>query len=217
MSVAMLVRTDRDHDILDALARRSRIMSLAQIAGFWWSGGATPEKHARNRLQELQGAGFLDSEPAISVPIISLPGPVFVWSPGQPDPDAYAVSKALISRWPMVDPVPVLLYFATETTHNQYGGARTPRRPKADHVCHDLHVAELYLKFRRERPEDAKRWIGEDARRKSGRWLKDPDAILDFGSEASPHVVEFGGRYNAKEVAEKHRDCAKRGRSYELW
>lgn len=166
---------------------------------------------------ELTNAGFLECEQVLSPPMIELPGPVAVWEPGQPEPNAQVVSWQLVSRWPKLDALPIMLYFATETTHNQYGGARTPHRPKADQVCHDLHVAELYLKFRRERPEDAARWIGEDARRKSGRFLKDPDALLDRGPNASPHVVEFGGRYDAKRVAAFHKDCAQRGRSYELW
>lgn len=215
--MSRFVRTERDHQILEALARKVRIMSLPQIAGAWWATLESPEQHARARLLDLYNAGFVGCLDLLSVPLIELSEPVATWSPGEPAPNPGAVSWRLVSRWPKLDPVRVTIFHATEATHNQYGGARTPRLPKADQVAHDLHVAQLYLAFLRERTEEAARWIGEDARRLSGFWLKDPDAVIDLGDARPPHVVEFGGRYDAERVEAFHRDCAKRDRSYELW
>ncbi len=212
-----LVRTPRDDQILQALASKVRILTVSQITHYWWGDTETGLHNARARLLDLHDAGFVDRLQLLSPPLIELVRPVVTWAPGQPAPDPGAISWRLVSRWPLVDPVRVTVYLATATTHNQYGGARTARRPKADQVGHDLHVAQLYLKFLRERPEDAARWIGEDARRLSGFWLKDPDAILNRGEGKEPHVVEFGGRYDTERVEAFHKDCAKRNRSYELW
>ena len=77
-------------------------------------------------------------------------------------------------------------------------------------------MATLYLKFREERPGDAKHWIHEEAFRREMRgYGKLPDAIIRSGG--FDRVIEFGGAYGKTKLENFHRFCAMRELPYELW
>jgi hypothetical protein len=210
-------RTTRDHEILKALAVKVRMLSLAQIAEAWWATASRPEVHARRRLSELRDAGLVQETAVPASPLLELSAPVVVWRVGQPTPDHAAVAAILLHRWPAAPTRPTSVFTSTEAANNLYGGPLSVRPIHPAHVDHDLHVAEVYLRYRRTHPELTERWVGEDVRPKSGYRLKDPDAVLEFDGGALIHVVEFGGRYDSERVRDFHDDCAKRHRSYEIW
>lgn len=210
-------RSDRDHQILEALACKVRVMSLAQIAAAWWPEGATPLIHAQRRMKELYEAVFVDELTVLGGPMLNLTEPLVLWRRGDPDPDFGAVAWRLTSRWPKVAASRMTVFTATQDTHNQYGGAVTPRGIKRGQVTHDLHVTTVYLHYLRTDPAGAAAWVGEDTRPKSGYRMKDPDAVLEFTDGRPVHAVEFGGRYEMERVRDFHADCAARGRTYELW
>ncbi len=113
---------------------------------------------------------------------------------------------------------PTRVVLAAKTANDIFGGPTSRPRFSSHHATHDLHLAEVFLLFRRLRPDDAADWLGEDIREKSGFRLKDPDALIEHGDGRRPLVVEFGGRsYDAMHLRTFHEDCEARKRDYELW
>lgn len=212
-------RSQRDKEILHALARKVRFFSLKQVAAAWWSTGRTPETHARRVLGRLTDAGFLDEAQLLTSPPLDLREPLFVWRDGEPEPDFGPLAWRMQSRFPPEEkPVGVTIYTATRATLNEFGGPSQLKRVDLQNGTHDLHLAAVYALFHRRRPADAAAWIGEDVRPKSGFRMKDPDAVLEYANGRRPLVVEFGGRsYKADHLRDFHHDCVSRGRDYELW
>jgi len=210
-------RTPRDHAILKTLAVKVRFLSLSQIARAWWGQASIPEIHARRRLTELRETRIVRETNVPASPMLPLKAPIAVWKLGCAAPDFAAVAQTLTNRWPPLPTSPTSIFSATEATNNLYGGPLSVRPIHLAHVDHDLHVGEVYLRYLRDHPALAERWVGEDVRPKSGYRLKDPDAVLEFDEGARIHVVEFGGRYDMERVRDFHNDCAKRQRSYEIW
>jgi len=209
-------RTVRDQQIQRALALKVRYFSLRQIAECWWPDAKQPEVLAQRGLRQLVLDGLIERLTPMTGPMLDLAAPLLSWHQGQLDPDFGAVSWRLQSRWPQVPLTPTTIYRNSARTNSMYGGPDDPKAVKIDQVTHDLHVSAVYLHFLRHRPDEAEFWVGEDLRPKSGFRLKDPDAILER-PDGSLHVVEFGGKYDTDRFRAFHVDCAKRGRSYELW
>lgn len=212
-----MLRTQRDHELLETLGRKVRMLALEQIASTWWPDSRGSVTQARRRMLQLCEAGSLDRYDVLAHGFLELTKPVITWNMGDPPPDFGAVAWQLNHRWPPVAPRRTVLFMATERTCNLYGGPLTPRRPKPGQVTHDLHVGALYLRLLQADPVSAEAWVGEDTRPKSGFGLKDPDAILEYRDGRPSLVVEFGGRYDRGRVEDFHRDCKKRNRAYELW
>ncbi len=211
-------RTDRDNEILEALACRVRVFSLEQLAGAWWPTASNAQAISRRRLTELSGAGWLHATHVYVSRMLELTAPIHIWSPGEPDPDCAAIARSLAQRWEVDRPPTRLSVFtATRQTLDEFGGPVRPKRLDTLYATHDLNLAAVYLFFRRERPDDAGAWIGEDLRPKAGYKLKDPDAVLEFSDGRPELVVELGGKYSQETVQAFHEDCARRGRRYELW
>lgn len=210
--------TTRDSEILESLARKVRAFSVAQLARGWWATSKDPTAFARRRVRHLVESGYVKNLMVYAAPLLPLSEPLFVWHDGQPAPDFGALAWRLQSRWPEVAPEPTEIILATPATNNQFGGPVSRPRFTSHHAAHDLHVSELFLRFREARPEELAGWLGEDIRPKSGYRLKDPDVLIERGSGQRSLVIEFGGRsYEAEHLRTFHDDCAARERDYELW
>jgi len=209
-----MARTDRDKLLLKVLARKIRVVVADQVAT-WWA--VTPAT-ARRRLNHLAEIGCLEAiRGDRALPFIELAQPVVTWSPGRPDPNPDAVAWRLQHRWPDMPPVPVTVYRASQHSNNRYGGPRKPKPIREGQLTHDLHVTSLYVRFSRCDAERAQAWLGEDCIPKAGYRKKDPDAVLIFDNGRPELIIEFGGKYDARRVADFHRDCRERERAYELW
>ena len=207
--------TPRDLEILEALTLKVRIFTLRQIASAWWNEGKHQLANARRRLTVLSSAGLLDRYVINAHPLIPLPRPVSTWLPGDEHPDVQAISWKLQRRWTKPSQ-PTTTFVATKKSANLFASyAGTP--PSVLQVSHDLHQSAVYLSYRRQDPELAQRWLGEDALTKAGYGVKDPDAYL-LDDDGSPfRVVEFGGKYDARRVRDFHDHCEERSLAYELW
>lgn len=210
-------RTDRDNQIVAALAAKARLFSLGQIASTWWTDSRSPVPSARKRLTLLCDAGLLKRLTVYARPLLDLTGPLLIWRPGNPAPNFDALAWRLERRTPTVAPRQLTAYRTTPTANNQFGGPPRFKPLIHDQVWHDLHVSAVFLRFLKTDPEAAAAWVGEDVRGKEGHLLKDPDAVLEFRDGRPPVVIEFAGRYDARRLAEFHHDCVKRERSYQLW
>lgn len=210
-----LVLTPRDQDILSTLSLRVRLLTLAQIARTWWH--ETASTAARRRLGQLREAGLLSSAQIVALHVGVLEAPIVCWGPAQPRPNLGAVAWRLKRRWSAA-PQPAVIYFATRRCGQLFGGARRGKFARAFQVSHDLGVAEMFLAYRRTRPETVRRWIDEDRLAPYRRGEKLPDAVLATAPSAVPELVlEFGAGYGKSRVVAFHEDNLSRGLRYQIW
>jgi hypothetical protein len=206
---------DRDRQIVTALTRRIRVLTLHQIARTWWECSPGRYDTALGRLSLLVRRGVLQCFPLRTYPELLLEKPVWEWYPGEPPPPFGVVSYRLKSRWD--EPLRVTtVYTASKQSARFFAGHGGPLcRPLQ--VTHDLHVSAIYLQLLLNRPQDANGWVSEDmlGPRKSGR--KVPDAEIHDADGRPQKVIEFGGSYAPERVRKVHEDCETRGLPYELW
>ena len=84
-------------------------------------------------------------------------------------------------------------------------------------TTHDLHVSQVFLFYRENRPDLASLWVGEDSVIPLNEHEKRPDAVLLNEAKEILRVVEFGGAYKADRVQAVHDFCWQRNLPYELW
>jgi hypothetical protein len=205
--------TPRDLDIAFTLARRVRLITLADLVCVWW-----PESYsfqtAWHRLRELAQGGWVQLR---TVNLRSMPAiePLFAWAPGRPDPNIERVSDAAKSRW--TDPaVPTQVAFAGTRAANVYGSTGG-RLAALNHRDHDAHLGSVFALYRVKRAHEATDWVGEDARPKAGFRIKDPDALLIDAAGRPYRAIECAGSYSAEQVAAFHEHCLENRLPYELW
>lgn len=206
--------TDRDRDILDALALRVRVLAVEQIAAEWFARTADPVKNARRRAHELAQSGCVECFTASVRPPLELAEPLVRWKPRDPAPDLRRLSGRLLKRW--TAPVaPTLLVVATRAAGRWLGGAGG-RRPRRSEGSHDLTVAAVYLNWRRRAPEAAE-WLSEARLRTLGfgDQTRLPDAMVQLGGART--VIEIGGAYSTEKLTEFHEFCWHEGLPYEIW
>lgn len=207
--------TTRDRDILAVLTQKVRVLSVAQVARTWWRTATRSEAGALRRLKELEGEGLASVFQVLARPELELASPVLVWSPGEPAPDFASLAYQLRARWrePLKS---TAVAMATERAGHWLGGAGG-RRPRASETSHDLSLGALYLKFRSERPADARTWTSEALlyNRESGSGERLPDAMV--GTRRRRRVVELGGSYTAEHLHSLHGYCVAKSLPYEVW
>jgi hypothetical protein len=216
-----ILPTKRDLEILDALTRRIRVLSLDQIARTWWQDAGNRNRVAENRLRELAGENLLHLERAPAHPELTLEAPVTVWTTNDPEPEWGAVSYKLQTRW-RSHPETTLCVSASKTAVNRFGG-HGGRPPRSVERTHDIHMAQVYLIYREKYPELLAHWVFEEKikaeRRREAREAtygqKLPDVILRSGRDI--RVVEFGGAYGKDKLVSFHRYCKEHAFPYEIW
>lgn len=216
--VPKLEPTSRDREVIEALTRRVRLLTLAQIARTWWPEATGPLTLARRRLDRLAAAGYLESADRLARPEIRLAKPLARWKPGRPVPDAARISHLGRSRFTDA-PRTHRIFWASPRTMREHVGIRT-RAPRTNEISHDLHLAQVFLRLRDDRPELAIGWTAEwmpapRAGRRSSTASKKPDALVRTRDKVI--AIEFVGHYTPHTITEFHTYCARRGYWYELW
>lgn len=207
---------DHDRDLLTALTLRVRLFTAQQVARFWlFDGRPASLSNARRRLRSLCAARLLEERPILAEPALKLQSPIVAWNVDDPPPAFHAVAWRLQCRW-TESASETVVYLATDFAADTFGGVAA-RLPTLGQETHDLHVSEVYLLMRRERPALAKFWLGEEVIRPTRIEEKLPDAVIVNAAGVPVRVIEFGGRYDHKRVAAFHLDCQSRGLPYELW
>jgi hypothetical protein len=173
------------------------------------------ERHAvaRTALTRLADAGLIESLTLEAYPLLPLLRPLFAWNVGDPCPppthwDQIAAQSQ--NRWNKPH-VPVEVWRATKRASHIWGAFHDARRVRHSEASHDLHLAEVFVRYRRERPAAADDWFGEAAFPKLGfdlKRMKDPDAFLMSDSGTAHRVVEFAGSYQAEHLWEFHAHCS---------
>ena len=204
----------RDIELLQALTTRVRLLTAVQIADTWWT-NRRRELRATRRLRALCGAGLLQERAVLAEPFLALEAPVASWAPGDTTPEYHAIAWRLQRRWTQTAQETVV-FLATDLAADTVGGVAA-RLPTLGQETHDLHVSQVYLRMRRERPQLAAFWLGEEIVRPTRTDEKLPDALIVDPAGNPARVIEFGGRYDHKRVAAFHIDCQSRELPYELW
>ncbi len=207
--------TVRDLEILEAVTRRVRVLTIPQIARTWWASSKRPAEDARARLQSLRKDDLLLIERLPAHPELTLQSPITSWEPGVSAPDFGVVSYRLQSRW-SEHPVSTMCVSATTVAANRFGG-HGGRLPRQVERTHDIHLAAVYLLYRDRHSEVLSNWIFEEQLRHERREKAErlPDAILVTAGRRK--VVEFGGAYPKAKLEAFHAYCKERELPYEVW
>ena len=209
--------TERDREIVGMLCCRVRIVSLSQVANHWWNEAKQGLENARRRLSVLVKDGLLNESQVMARPLPELTAPVMSWNPGDAEPAYGSIAWRLQSRWEK-EPRKTRVYFATSRAANLFGGRAAGRIKQEFQATHDLGVSEMFLQILKQRPDEAKNWIGEDEIASHRRGQKLPDAVIALRADDRPQLVlEFGGAYDKDRLIEFHFDNQQRGLPYEIW
>jgi len=210
----MAALTHRDFDILETLTRRVRLLAIEQIRRVWWP-THTNCRIARRRMRQLAAAGLVCRTIVNAHPLLPVKQPLGIWRADDEEPDAHRISREARDRWRQTSE-PVEVFTATRRTANLFGST-AGRLPAMLHRDHDLLLSQVFATYRTLRPEEARRWLGEDALPKAGYRIKDPDAFLVDGSGRPSRVIESAGRYAPAQIASFHAYCVEYDLAYELW
>lgn len=206
--------TTRDLDLLETLACRVSVLSLAQAVALHWS--ATHHRGTpRRRLLGLARGGWIVRRVVNAHPLLPVERPLFVWQPRDDEPDALRISRLARARWSRAAR-PTEIYVASKRCASVFGSTAGCHAAMS-HLDHDLRLAAVYVHYRLHHPALASRWIGEHALPKAGYRIKDPDAFLRDDRGRVLRVIESAGRYSATQVESFHEHCADNQLPYELW
>ncbi len=206
--------TPRDLDILQTLTRRVRLLAMEQIRRIWWPKYGSA-RAARRRMLKLAAAGLVDRTIVNAHPLLPVEQPLAVWRQGNEEPNARRVSRQARARWRR-PAKPLEVFTATSRTASLFGSTATGV-PNMLHRDHDLLLGQVFVLYRTRRPEEARRWLGEDALPKAGYRIKDPDAFLIDADGRPGCVIESTGRYAARQIVAFHAHCMEYDLAYELW
>lgn len=203
----------RDHEILETLTHRVRVLSLSQITRTWWASGRNGASLARRALTRLARADLLHLEPLSARPEVNQSEPLALWQPDLPAPDLGRVAYQCQQRW-RLPAVTAMCALATAAAGHALGG-RGGRFPRQTELTHDLHLAHVYLLMRAALPTRASSWRFEDTRPRGARDAFVPDALVTDGGHTT--VIECAGAYDEPKLRAFHAACVEADLAYELW
>ncbi len=210
--------SERDRQLLAILTRKIRVLTIEQIARTWFHNSDNPKAAAKRRVKRMSEAGWLATKTMLAHPEILLEEPVFKWLPGNESPGFGQIAYRLKARWNQ-SPVSTSFVLATSQAGRTFGGYVADRAPRQSEASHDLHLAQVYLLYRVDRPASAKRWVSEHQlyAEGGGRGERLPDAILRHPSRnrSKDYIIEFGGAYSKSKLSEFH--AALSHLRYEIW
>jgi hypothetical protein len=216
-----LVLTNRDREILEALTRHVRVLSLPQIARTWWRDSQNPARAADSRLRILAAEGLLSIERTLAHPELTLDSPLARWDLSEAEPNFGAISYQLQRRWSS-HPVLMACFSASKVAADRLGG-HGARPPRAVERTHDIHMAQVYLLYRLRQPEVLADWVFEEQVKAERRLApgrpnygdKLPDVLLRTKSQT--RAIEFGGAYSKEKLIAFHGYCKEQLLPYEIW
>lgn len=213
---------DATHEaIVVTLAQCVRVLTDHQIASSVWLGGPMDRGEINERLGALRSTGLVEIADRLAKPEIVVNSPLIAWSPGsKSEPELGKVAYRLKTRWRGV-PRPTRVVTATTLAKRRYGGFGKPYAPRADDLTHDIHMGQLWTRYRGDLSDDL-RWVGEDRLRSEGAERlgvfggRVPDAVLRRPNDSEPAmIIEFGGAYAKPKLRQIHE--AFRTHPYTLW
>ena len=208
----------RDQLYIHNLSICVRCFSLSQLADSYFNGSVSA---AKKRLVITEKAGLIERYPAIIHPPLSVDRPVVSWKLDHLIPvDLESISHKLRSRW-TTKSLRTSVYIASPKAAVMFGRDYHPL-PRASELNHDLHLSEIFLWYRKNRPQLAQNWVGEDAIKqvlpKPSNGQAIPDALI-LDSHFNPvQGVEAGGQYSPRRIAKLFAHIKQqRYQTFEIW
>jgi len=206
--------TDRDRELLLALAQRVRLFAQRQVADGFWNGELA---NARRRLKRLQQAGLVTKVTVHARSLPPLDAPLFSWRPDDAAPDGGAIAYRCQQRWKSRAVRPTSAWTISEAGARAFGGIGRSELKHSTQATHDLGVAAVWLRLRQVAPQWATAWRGEDVMADTRRGEKLPDGFIVNDQGQVVWIIEFAGAYDAQRINAVHEDCVVRHLPYQLW
>lgn len=206
--------TDRDREVLSALAVKVRLFSQRQLSDHFFHGDLA---NVRRRMHRLAEAELVTSVSVLARTLPLLEKPLASWQLTDPTPDFGAIAHRCQQRWKGLAARNVTAWMATEQTAQLFGGRRRGQLAHGTQATHDLGVSEVWLRFRSVAPLWATAWQGEDAMAETRTGEKLPDAFIVDQTGVVMRIIEFAGAYDTERVRAVHQDCVSRNLAYQLW
>lgn len=208
--------TDRENELCVILSHHVRILSIDQIARGWWPPNRDARWRARAAVNRLAREKWLCPVTVLARPMLELSAPIFEWAPGDPEPAFTLLENRCQERWecPAVQTEVVV---AGRRALEVFGGSTPGDVKNACQTTHDLHLAEIFLRYREAGLNWREQWVGEDVIAARWEWKKLPDAVLCDKGGNPVRAVDFGGAYRDERLRDFHVMCATKSLSYELW
>jgi hypothetical protein len=200
----------RTGQVVKTLATKVRVMTLEQVAENWFSDLARPKNAAREGLHRAEKEGLLVTAWGMAHPTVPLPGPLYRYEANDrtPPPLFGRLSWEARRRFRKA-PVRTLYVTAAKLGKAAFGQSPGRRSGRTSELTHDIHVAEVYLRFLKLDSEREREWRGED--HLQGSVIR-PDAVI--GDTA----IDFIGKYSASKIESLHRQYIGAGiRVFEFW
>jgi hypothetical protein len=196
----------RIDQVVDVLATKVRVMVLEQIAETWFADAVRPQEAARAGLRQAEREGLLATTWEMAHPRIPLLAPLYRYRADEktPEPDFGRLSWQARRRFrkPLTR---MLVARGTTKAKRAFGRGDCRRSQRPSDRNHDLHVTELFLRFRRDGRGEL--WKGEDELLGTIR----PDAMM------GEIAIDFIGQYSKSKLAALHRQYIDEFLAFELW
>ena len=149
---------EREEEIVRTLADKVRVLTLSQVARTWWTESRWGKSRAKSALSRLAERKLVRLRRALARPINLDEQAIVEWSIGDVIPDLETVATYLHRR-AMIDASMQSIVTAASKAVALFGTGRATSI-KLTQLTHDLHVSEVYLRYRD--GELVKRWLSED-------------------------------------------------------
>lgn len=216
---APIILSRRDHQLLDTLGFRVRLLTLSQVSRGFFGGD---DRYASRRVERLSAARVLVRRSLVARSAPALDAPMVRWNPGSDAPDFASISALLIKRWGRQQTVVANVVSLGSAARKLTGRSGDVRIKHPHQVGHDLALSEVFLRYLDRAPELAGRWVGEDrldlltpTKRKGRQAI--PDAVLQNAEGAPELAIELGGLYSPQRIEALHQSFSKQELSYEIW
>lgn len=203
-----------EEQILRALANDIHVLSIVQAARTWWTNTRWGRSRAKASMAKLETSGWLRIHRSLARPVQQLSNPLLTWNPGDDTPDLWKVSRVLHRR-SMKDASMITFVFASPRSIALFGERRAPSL-KLTQMTHDLHVTEVYLRYRTN-GLPSRHWLSEDHLPRDWPLRERPDAVLTDDYGRIHRAVDYGGNYPPSRLAELHDGFSSIELSYEIW
>lgn len=200
----------RIDQVVEVLATKVRVLALGQVAEGWFSDLARPKDAARESLRRGAKEGLLATAWGMAHPRVPILAPLYRFeAEAQTPPPIFGRLSWEARRRFSKAPVRTLFAIATNRGKQAYGQTSRHRPIRRSELTHDIHVAEIYLRFRELDPERARLWQGED--QFDGHLVR-PDAVT--GDVA----IDFLGKYSSAKIEALERQYRSAGICvFEFW